>query len=1340
MRKLFALYLCLFVSLLALNTARGQTIIYSNVLGNGFQDWGWATINYSNTSPVYTGCTYSISVTMGSGYQGIQIVNGADLNTSPYGSVSFWLNGGGSGGQHLQIYAVVDTNGTRNTGRGVYYALSTPTAGTWTQYTVPLSSLGVSNIGNFTGIVIQDSVGTGEPVFYLDNIQLNILTPPATTAITVNANEPIRTADARWFALNATIWDNDVDTTGTIALLTNMGIQSLRFPGGSDSDDYHWPYNRQDVNNWTWTTSLAGYIQVITNMNAKTMITLNYGTGTSNEAAAWVAYCNAATTNTVNLGVDQYGSNWRTAGYWANLRAATPLAHDDGSNYLRIGRSAPLGFKYWEVGNELYGSWETDNNSVPHDPYTYAVRAKGYIDLIKAVDPTVKVGVVVTPFTNGYSNNYNHPAVDPVTGYTNYGWTPVLLATLKNLGETPDFAIFHNYIFNPGGEFDVGLLVSSGPASGWAFYAANLRGMISDYMGSAIGTNIELVCTENNSVSSSPGKQSVSLVGGLYKIDSLAALMQTEFNGLFWWALRNGQDTGNDSSYLYGWREYGDYGVVDIGEYADPYLYPTYYTTVLATNFAQTGDTVLTAASAYPLLSAYAVKRTNGSLTVLVVNKTPTNTLSGQVTLSGFTPGTNGVAYFYGIPQDTAVENSGSPTGVTRTNFSVSGTNVSYTFPPYSATVLAFSQSALTASAGSNQTICAGGSAAIGGNPTASGGAGGYSYSWSPSTGLSSATVANPTASPASTTTYTVTVTDSALNTAQSSVTVTVHALPTVSVNSATICAGGSATLTATNNASSPTYLWSPGGATTQSITISPASTTTYTVTVTDGTTGCANTGSGTVTVHALPTVSVNSATVCAGGSATLTATNNASSPTYLWSPGGATTQSITISPASTTTYTVTVTDGTTGCANTGSGTVTVHALPTVSVNSASICAGGSATLTATNNASSPAYLWSPGGATTQSITVSPASTTTYTVTVTDGTTGCANTGSGTVTINALPTITLGANPTLPYHSSTNASLAYTATSGSPNGYSVAYDTNAQAAGFSNVALATLPASPILLTVPIAAGTNTYTAALTLNNSSTGCSSTNYPFTVTVTPLPVTLAGSRLYDGTATANASILTIATNYDGTNLTLSGSATLAGSGAGVENITDFSGLTLGGTAAGNYTLTGAGGSVTVNPLPVVLTGSRPYDGTATAAAGILSVSNAVGGDNVYPAGGSANLAGASVGPEAITSAGTLTLGGAAGSNYTVTGLSGTVTVINPFLPFTITSSSLDATGTNFVVCWQSIPGVYYNVLTNTGLSTPQVWTVLAGPILATNTNTCYTLPGGITGQTNVNVVIQQ
>jgi hypothetical protein len=287
--------------------------------------------------------------------------------------------------------------------------------------------------------------------------------------------------------------------------------------------------------------------------------------------------------------------------------------------------------------------------------------------------------------------------------------------------------------------------------------------------------------------------------------------------------------------------------------------------------------------------------------------------------------------------------------------------------------------------------------------------------------------------------------------------------------------------------------------------TASPTNTTTYTVTVTDSMETTAQ-SSMTVTVHPLPTVSVNSAAMCAGGSATLTATNSASSPSYLWSPGGATTASITVSPSSTTTYTVTVTDGTTGCTNSGSGTVTVHALPTVSVNSPAMCAGGSATLTATNSASSPSYLWSPGGATTASITVSPSSTTTYTVTVTDGTTGCANSGSGTVTVNPLLTITLGASAISTNYGSTSANLPYTATSGSPDGYSIAYDANAQSAGFANVGLTALPASPIPLAVPIGAATNTYNGTLTVNNSSTGCGSTNYAFTVTVTPVPLPLS------------------------------------------------------------------------------------------------------------------------------------------------------------------------------------------------------------------------------------------
>jgi formylglycine-generating enzyme required for sulfatase activity len=165
----------------------------------------------------------------------------------------------------------------------------------------------------------------------------------------------------------------------------------------------------------------------------------------------------------------------------------------------------------------------------------------------------------------------------------------------------------------------------------------------------------------------------------------------------------------------------------------------------------------------------------------------------------------------------------------------------------------------------------------------------------------------------------------------------------------------------------------------------------------------------------------------------------------------------------------------------------------------------------------------------------------------------------------------------------------------------------------------------------------------------------------------------------------------------------------------------------------------SFVVAPRAVTLTGTRPYDGTAVAPASLLSVANAIQGDVVTLASGSATLAGASVGPEAMTSVGSLALGGAAAANYTLTGAAGTVTITNPFNPFSITSSCLDVTGSNVVLCWQSVPGVVYTVLTNTSLTASGVWPSVGSPITATDTTTCFTLRGGI-GHTNVFLMIRQ
>jgi len=662
-----------------LAVAQSNLTIYADSLANGWQDSSYDTTrNFANTSPVHSGSD-SISVTVTNAWGALQLYH-PDLTNSAYAGVSFWLNGGPSGGQQLLMYGTLDVNGA-NTAQNARFFLNSPPIDTWQQYTVPLSALGVANATNFTGFDIEDAVGSTEPTFYVDDIQLATnVPPPALVHLTVNASQPVRTADARWFGINAAVWDNAFDTPQTVTELMSLGRHALRFPGGGDSDGYHWFNESQVGDNWTWPTSAADFIHVFTNLNAQAMTTLNYGTGSTNEAAAWVAYANASTTNTQSLGVDAGGTNWHTAGYWASLRASAPLAADDGQNFLRISRPAPLGFKYWEIGNEVYGTWEMDSNSLPHDPYTYARRARDYIALIKAVDPTVKIGVVVTPGEDSFVNYTSHAAVNPRTGLTHYGWTPVMLATLTSLGVTPDFLVHHRYPQYAGGETDPGLLQST---SGWASDAQALRQLITDYVG-ANGTNIELVCTEHNSVGSAAGKQTTSLVNGLFMADSFGQLMQTEFNGLFWWDFRDGVDSsGNNSSSLYGWRLYGDYGVLD-----GTNLYPTYYMQELIQDFVQPGDTVLTAASDYALLPTYAVRRADGSLTILTVNKDPANTFTGQVAVAGYAPASSGTVYSYGMPQDNAAESGiGSP-GVAQTNFSGAGTNFTYIFPPYSATVL----------------------------------------------------------------------------------------------------------------------------------------------------------------------------------------------------------------------------------------------------------------------------------------------------------------------------------------------------------------------------------------------------------------------------------------------------------------------------------------------------------------------------------------------------------------------------------------------------------------------------------------------------------------------------
>jgi gliding motility-associated-like protein len=271
---------------------------------------------------------------------------------------------------------------------------------------------------------------------------------------------------------------------------------------------------------------------------------------------------------------------------------------------------------------------------------------------------------------------------------------------------------------------------------------------------------------------------------------------------------------------------------------------------------------------------------------------------------------------------------------------------------------------------------------------------GGGQYAWN--NGLGS----NVNVSIATAGTYTVVVTASNGCVDSSTVIVTVAPTPLVTISDTAICSGQSVTL-------SPTYF--PGGAggtiiwstaqSTPTITVSPATTTTYNILYNYN--GCPATEDVVVTVNQTPTVNVTNSTICLGDNTQLTATPNAPGGSYLWTLGGETTSSISISPATNTNYTVVYTLA--GCASAPSnGSVTVNPIPTVTVNSITICQGDVDSLTATPNLPGGTYLWSQGGETTSTIAVNPQLNSNYSVVYTLN--GCvSNSAQGTVSVNPLP-------------------------------------------------------------------------------------------------------------------------------------------------------------------------------------------------------------------------------------------------------------------------------------------------------------------------------------------------
>jgi Cellulose binding domain/Fibronectin type III domain len=437
----------------------------------------------------------------------------------------------------------------------------------------------------------------------------------AAVNVTVNAAENLGAIPSAAYGLNQAVWDSQMNAPVTASLASQAGIGMMRYPGGSYGDIYHWQTNTAPGGYVAPGTDFDSFMGTVKAVGAQPILIANYGSGTPQEAADWVRYANV------------------TKGY---------------------------GVKYWEIGNELYGNgyygadWETDNHA-SKSPAAYANNVLQFASAMKAVDPSIKIGAVLTlpgnwpdgVVASGDSEDWNH-------------------TVLSVAGSAIDFAIVHWY---PNGASDAkGMLAEPDQVAG---EIAQLRREVDKFAGPS-GPGIGIAMTELNS-----NVDEDTQPDALFAADTYMTALE---NGVFtvdWWDTRNGATTVSTAPD--GATDYGDYGVFSsgqcLGSVCEPPVntpFPTYYAISMLSKLGRPGDAMVRTSSDQPLVAAHAVRQANGDMSVMLVNKDPVNSYPVSLHYVGFSPSSATPTV------DTYGDEASSISSA------AAGTNASQTIPPYS--------------------------------------------------------------------------------------------------------------------------------------------------------------------------------------------------------------------------------------------------------------------------------------------------------------------------------------------------------------------------------------------------------------------------------------------------------------------------------------------------------------------------------------------------------------------------------------------------------------------------------------------------------------------------------
>lgn len=396
----------------------------------------------------------------------------------------------------------------------------------------------------------------------------------ADLTVSVDASSYIRAIPETMYGTNTQCWDGlqNGGNDNFNNLMAASGRRYVRWPGGSWGDSFLWSdmEGPSDANTWIVTYDESMY---------------------------WINKNGAIMQPIVNFPGYWYGTDHSDAEAYA---AAVAEVQDQSS---RIPTA-----RYWEIGNEIGGNWESGWFQGISGIYYGNQYAQFYLAM-KAVNPQIKLGACSNP-TDDLSPWF----------YSGYWTRDLLTAADTNWGVVPDFLIIHQYPETGNGASYNPTLLGADVAT-IATYTSNLNNMITGTIGSQYVGKIKYWMTEWDA-------------GGITTTyERWRAYINAMFQSQYIMEMAKYGWEGSNP-----WSQYEYYN--NVSGYPNFYVYPKWYVSPLLSNYF--GRDMITASSTNSMVRAYASRDDANNLTIFVVNNYPSTDRTVTINITGFTAGTNG--------------------------------------------------------------------------------------------------------------------------------------------------------------------------------------------------------------------------------------------------------------------------------------------------------------------------------------------------------------------------------------------------------------------------------------------------------------------------------------------------------------------------------------------------------------------------------------------------------------------------------------------------------------------------------------------------------------------------